>query len=336
MRFTGASRTVVGTGVVAALALSAAIAPARPSSAAPPAGVSATISAPGFPAIVAAGYGSVWIAGHRSGVLYRVNPRTNRVTGKLLLPGPINGSLTLAGGVVWAESPAPDGSAAYVYRIDPWKMRILGRHEGVTVAVAASSWWLSSFQQPALLRIKPSTRRVVARITKFGVNSAAGFNLVTAAGLGSVWVYSPDNAVIRISTATNRVTAVIPLPGSKSANSITTGYLSGGPTAITGGYVWVANPAGLYRIDPQSNSAELLPIKFTPFSQWGLPGIATGADGTLFVRTSDDAVTQVDPKTGHVLRSYPAAGGGGEIAVGFGSLWVANAVDDTVSRIQLS
>ena len=230
MRFTGASRTVVGTGVVAALALSAAIAPARPSSAAPPAGVSATISAPGFPAIVAAGYGSVWIAGHRNGVLYRVNPRTNRVTGKLLLPGPINGSLTLAGGVVWADSPAPDGSAAYVYRIDPWKMRILGRHEGVTVAVAANSWWVSSFQQPALLRIKPSTRRVVARITKFGVNPAPGFNLVTAAGLGSVWVYSPDNAVIRISTATNRVTAVIPLPGSKSANSITTGYLSGGPS----------------------------------------------------------------------------------------------------------
>ena len=173
MRFTGASRTVVGTGVVAALALSAAIAPARPSSAAPPAGVSATISAPGFPAIVAAGYGSVWIAGHRNGVLYRVNPRTNRVTGKLQLPGPINGSLTLAGGVVWADSPAPDGSAAYVYRIDPWKMRILGRHEGVTVAVAANSWWVSSFQQPALLRIKPSTRRVVARITKFGVNPAA-------------------------------------------------------------------------------------------------------------------------------------------------------------------
>lgn len=336
MRFTGASGTVVSAALVAALALSAATAAARPIPADTPTGVSATISVPGFPAIIAAGYGSVWIAGHRNGVLYRVNPRTNRVTGKLLLPGPINGSLTLAGGAVWADSPTPDGSTAYVYRIDPWKLRILGRYEGVTVAVAASSWWVSSIQQPALLRINPSTRRVVARITKFGVNSIAGFNLVTATGLGSVWVYSPDNAVIRISTATNRVTAVIPLPGSKSANSITTGYLTGGPTAIASGYVWVANPAGLYRIDPQSNSAELLPIQFTPFSQWGLPGIATGTDGTLFLRTSDDAVTQIDPTTGHVLQSYPAAGGGGGIAIGFGSLWVANAVDDTVSRIPLS
>ena len=95
----------------------------------------------------------------------------------------------------------------------------------------------------------------------------------------------------------------------------------GGPAAIVGGYVWVVSPAGLYRIDPQSNAAELLSLAVTPFSQWGLPNVSPGPGGTLFMRTSDRVVTQIDP-SGAPLRTYAASGGGGETAVGFGSLWI--------------
>ncbi|MDX6440887.1 MAG: hypothetical protein QOE43_616 [Gaiellaceae bacterium] len=320
--------------VLAIVALTGADAVARTQGRSAPRLAPTSISVSGFPAIVATGYGSVWVGGHRNGVLYRIDPKTNRITGKVALPGPINGTLTIGAGAVWAQSAAPDGSESYVYRINPFTMRIVERHEGITSVLGAGSWWFGTLQPPSLLRVKPNAGTVMARITKFGVDPNR-VNIPIAFGRGSIWVYSPDDAVIRISVATNRATAVIPLPGAKRANAITHGYLMGGPAAIVGGYVWVVSPAGLYRIDPQSNAAELLSLRVTPFSQWGLPSVSSGPRGTLFVRTSDRVVTQIDPSSGAALRTYPASGGGGETAVGFGSLWIANALANSISRIAL-
>jgi streptogramin lyase len=328
-----------GTGLrrILSMALVALVAVASSAAAgtrATPARVAATISIPGFPALVATGYGSVWVAGHRNGVLYRINPGTNHVTGKLSLPGPISGAITVGGGGVWVQSSPASGGAFAMYRINPSTMRITTRHEGVSMAIAAGSWWFSSFDQHAVLRVKPATGHVTARIVKLGVDNN-GVNPVTGAAFGSVWVYSPDSAFVRISTATNRVTAVVPLPGAKSSAAITNGFLSGGPIAFTGDSALAVNPAGIYRIDPQTNLAELLPVKLTPFSQWGLTGIAIGTHASVFVRTSDRAVSQIDPQSGTVLKTYPASGGGGGIALGFGALWVANAGSGTVSKIPL-
>ena len=70
------------------------------------------------------------------------------------------------------------------------------------------------------------------------------------------------------------------------------------------------------------------------FSEWGDVCITAGR-GSIWVRRSDTEVVRVDPETGDVVGRYPAAGGGGCIAVGFGSLWVANFMDSTVWRIRL-
>jgi hypothetical protein len=75
--------------------------------------------------------------------------------------------------------------------------------------------------------------------------------------------------------------------------------------------VWVPNPAGLYSIDAQTNVATRLPIAIRPNSQLGDPGI-TASNGSVYIRTSDTTVTQVDAATGKPSRTFPATGGGGE------------------------
>ena len=174
---------------MALVALVAVASSAAAGTRATPARVAATISIPGFPALVATGYGSVWVAGHRNGALYRINPGTNHVTGKLSLPGPISGAITIGGGGVWVQSSPASGGAFAMYRINPSTMWITTRHEGVAMAIAAGSWWFSSFDQHAVLRVKPATGHVAARIVKLGVDNK-GINPVTGAAFGSVWVYS--------------------------------------------------------------------------------------------------------------------------------------------------
>jgi streptogramin lyase len=299
-----------------------------------PPGVSAVIKTPGFPALAATGFGSVWIATHRGERIYRVDPKRNRVVARITLPDPIQGTLTVGAGSLWVSS-TPEAGAPYLYRIDPRSNRVVGRRQGiVTAAVGDGSVWMSDPAHHAVLRVDPRNGHVLARIRKLGVGASRAA-IVVGAHFGSVWLYVLDDAVVRISTRTNRVTSVIPLPGAKSAGSVVGGYLDGGPTVFAGGAAWVVNPAGLYRIDPQTDTAQLLPVHIRPFSEWALPGLAVDRGGRLFLRTSNRRVVQLDTTSGKVLGSFPATGGGGEIAAGFGSLWIANAAVDTVWRIRL-
>ena len=57
------------------------------------------------------------------------------------------------------------------------------------------------------------------------------------------------------------------------------------------------------------------------------------ADGAIWLRTSDDSIARIDTRTREVVATYPASGGGGDMALAFGSLWVANFADDTLWRI---
>ena len=51
------------------------------------------------------------------------------------------------------------------------------------------------------------------------------------------------------------------------------------------------------------------------------------------MRAGDRRVVGIDPRTAREIADRPAGGGGGNIALGFDSLWVANAADDSVWRI---
>jgi hypothetical protein len=174
---------------------------------------------------------------------------------------------------------------------------------------------------------------VLARIsTNLNEGVGGGMELLGTAGAGSVWLGSQTTkTVLRISAAKNKVTAVIPLPGAATTPTPAQGYAEGGPMAFAGGKIWFGNPAGIYEVDPSTNTARRLPIKIGALDLWGDITFATGL-GSVWVRTSGTRVTRINPGTGRVIGTYPAAGGGGGIAIVGHSLWVANAGKDTTWR----
>ena len=295
-----------------------------------PNGVTAAVRTPGFPGPLGTGFGSVWVAGHRNGAVHRVDPRTNEVVATIEVPDTLCGELAFGGGAVWAMN-CGQGGVSWVYRIDPRSNRVTGRQRGVAPVVAARSLWLVDDKAGEVVRIDLRTGRELARIRRLGIDSGQPFFL-TGAGAGSVWVYSEAGAVARIDPGSNRVTALVPLPGARPGGPAGRGFLFGGPTAFAGGAVWIANPAGLYRVDPAANRARRLPIRARPFSEYGHISLAAD-EGRVWMRAGDRRVVGIDPRTARVVADRPAGGGGGNIALGFGSLWVANAADDSVWRI---
>jgi streptogramin lyase len=159
---------------------------------------------------------------------------------------------------------------------------------------------------------------------------------VIGVAYGSVWLADADGGVVtRVDAKSLQVVAAIALPGyGTNGAQPGGGNLSGGYFAFEAGYAWVTGPHELFRIDPGTNRATSYDIGIEALSEWGDVCIAAGR-GTVWVRTTDTEVVRVDPQTGKVVSRYPAAGGGGCIAVGFKSLWVVNFIDSTVWRIPL-
>jgi DNA-binding beta-propeller fold protein YncE len=294
-------------------------------SAAPPEGVRAVIKTPGFPGHVGIGYGSVWVGGHRNGTVYRVDPRTNKVVATVEVPDVLCGVFNAGFGAIWAMG-CPSLAGEKSYRIDVRTNRVVRSYAGANPVPAAGSLWLSRWSQRMLVRVDPRTGHVLARIRKLGIDPRRTF-IVAGARFGSLWVYS-DVAVARISTATNQVTNVIALPGARPSGA----GLDGGGATFADGATWFANPAGVFRVDPKSNTARLVDVRFTPFSEYWLMSIDS-AGTSVWTRTGDRRIARIDTATGRVADTYPAAGGGGGIAYGFGSLWVANFASNSVWRI---
>jgi hypothetical protein len=94
----------------------------------------------------------------------------------------------------------------------------------------------------------------------------------------------------------------------------------------------------LLKVDPTSGNTQVFHIPDTTDLSQGFDRWPSTDQTSLYIRTSDAAVSQIDPSDGRVIATYPAdpAGGGGHEAVGFGSLWVANVGTSTLWRDRLS
>jgi sugar lactone lactonase YvrE len=298
------------------VALSGAVAGAATSS------THVTITTRGFPGDSAIGFGSLWVVDHIDGVLYRVNPRTNRFktieVGESLCSMPVFGA-----GAVWVWG----CDSNVTYKVDPRANRVVGKRLGVGPAFAAGSLWTMSATMDKLLRIDPKSGVTLASIPMDMTNGGPQLGAD-----GSMWV-SADDAVTRVDLQTNKVTAVIPLAGWKPSGNVPGGYLYANFIAFANGKIWDSNRAGMYVIDPATNTAERIKLTFHPMSLGGDVQVASGA-GSVWARTSDTSIARIDAATGSVIGSYPAdrAGGGGGTAVGFGSLWVTNVGKGTIWR----
>ncbi len=204
-----------------------------------------------------------------------------------------------------------------IVRIEPSTNRVLARIRpgGVGLAAGLGAIWAANILTGELLRIDPATSRVTKRIRIGGL--PAGI----AVGHGSLWVANQlDSTISRISPETGRTVAKVQLD-------------AGGvwPSAIlaTADAVWAVAGNGnvVERIRPETSTVDLrIPIR-------GARAI-TVARGSVWVGVADSAtlVRVADGKAVRVPLPGPRANGYGPLLAGGTSLWVA--VPGKVARLR--
>jgi streptogramin lyase len=249
--------------------------------------VLARISVPDPASVLAVGTGSVWLTSVPGNTVTRIDPRTNSVTGTVSLApaslGPVG--ITVAYGFVWVA--VHDGQpTTSVLKIDPSTLAVVdvipvgtGQTAGPNwMAAGAGSVWTDVPNINAVVRIDPTTDRVVATIADKGDCGAL------VASDTAVWVAGGGGAgclpgVTRIDPASNTVTAQVNAGGQTDslalgANTLWFGTslstflgradtttntvvgqlkLSGQAFGLTAafGYVWATDPADGLLIEVQ-------------------------------------------------------------------------------------
>lgn len=180
------------------------------------------------------------------------------------------------------------------------------------MVVAFGALWVANLSDLSVYRIDLESLDVAARIAS-GLADPEG-ELSLAAGAGSVWVLSDATGILsRIDPATNTVVARIAVrPHSYAAD-------------FAFDAVWITNSGSgdtegsVQRIDPHTNQVTAtIPVGPTPRF------LAAGEGGVWTLNQGDGSVTRIDPDTNRVVSSIQVgmAGGGGDIAVGGGRVWV--------------
>jgi hypothetical protein len=249
--------------------------------------VVATIPTPltgGF-ASVAFGEGAVWVtSGQADGVVYRVDPASNRVTAAIPVPGGAFG-IAVAAGTVWVTQLIAEQDPGIVARIDARSNRLLAPVEVPnmpgTIRYGLDAIWVTS--RFTVSRIDPRSGAVTQPLHRVGD--------VLAVGGGALWGTFDDSAgdagVQRVDPATGQVVARIRIPCCvQMAFGLGTLWVAGfeEPTITPGGHEPAkAKPGRLYRIDPGSNRVLGRPVS--------LPGTAPTAlavgEGAVWVGELD-------------------------------------------------
>lgn len=217
--------------------------------------------------------------------------------------------------------------------------------------------WVSNEPKDTVARIDPVANAVVATIA-VGKRPCSGL----AAGFGTLWVPNcGDSTVSRIDLKTGAIAATFPM---------TIGSDEGGLAAGAGSMWMMTDARGtLARIDPATNRAvaeiSVAPgsfaVAFGEDAVWvtsteqsvvtrvnaytnvvertirvgSKPRFLAVGEGSVWtLNQGDGTISRIDPKTNTVIATIAAGipGGGGEIAVGEGSVW-ATSFEYPITRI---
>jgi YVTN family beta-propeller protein len=162
--------------------------------------------------------------------------------------------------------------------------------------------------------IDPDSNRVVDTVP-VGIRPAS-----IAAGEGAIWVGNFDDRTLsRVDPNTRRVVSNIRLEAT--------------PTGVAVGAraVWVANglSGSVTRVDAEVNTA----VKTIPVTIRSSFGSVAFGEGAVWASFGIGEVAKIDPRTDRVLATGIVGVSPAATAVGVGSVWVANAADNTVSQV---
>jgi class 3 adenylate cyclase/streptogramin lyase len=255
--------------------------------------------------------------------------------------------LALRGGTETLDRVAPNS----VGIVDPSSGDIVGQvpvgRRPVDIAFGDGSLWVANLDGGTVSKIDPDMRREEDRFSPGGGRPRA-----ITVGVGKVWVangFSNNLAVLRLD---GTVDDTIELAGPEDAAAGTDAVwvvagtdrevvridaetnelrklTEGTAVAVGPNGVWVANGRTLTRFDPGTSRrvGRSFELRFRATQ------IAVGDDGVAWVtHQSDDAVSRVDPDASPTAFEDVANDPIG-IAVGEGSVWVANSLGSSLVRL---
>lgn len=274
----------------------------------------ATIPIQGDPDWMALTDDAVWVAVSRMNHVVRLDAATSQIGAVVPIGEPCSG-MAVGFGSLWIPSckdhtvgrvDAKTGAPQAVIDAGP------ADSEGGICSGAGSVWIIGS-KESDLLRIDPTSNRVVAHIHL----PPGSFNPVFANG--SIWVSSNSGGtLVRVNPHTNTVmseTSVGPSPR----------FLTVGADSI-----WVLNQGDgtIARVDARTG-------KRTAVIAAGIPGFGgeiTFGDGAVWASVFDFPITRIDAKSNAVTGQWTGAGGD-SIRVGHGSIWLTNLKGSKVWRL---
>jgi DNA-binding beta-propeller fold protein YncE len=264
------------------------------------------------PESIAAGGGSIWVANVDDGTITRIDGRSRKVVETF---GRFRGTpraIAFGNGTVWLTT-----GEDRLFRIDPANDRITavplhwhsGFHsvlpEGLGVAAGYGAVWLSSTDLGEILRVDPSSGRVVVIEDGRGIGSLA-------LGNGAVWV-SEQNGVSRIDPSTNVLTGTAQIGPVASADPVSVGI------AFGEGSVWAAKVSSgeVWQVSPASTTA----VGRTLAGK-NVAHVAAGEGAVWVARRYAGTVVRIDPRTRVVTKTIPVGPGAFRLTTGSGLVWV--------------
>jgi len=257
-------------------------------------------------------------------------PRAGTIVARIAVPKE-SGGLAVGQGAVWTMGDA----VSTLLRIDPNRNAVVARIKVEParpcapfpsacseVAAGEGAVWVSHASDDTVTRIDPQTNRVVARIPVGPQPNGIGVSP------GAIWVAN-DGApsVSRIDPATNKVVATVRIGPARACCS--------GHSELTvgGGSVWVAVPtlASVVRIDPATNAVKrTIQLSGQPYgfltadarAVWAASAHSTSAVWRIDLRTDRESARVTGPLMTPI-----------GLALGFGSLWVADLDAKTIDRV---
>ena len=258
--------------------------------------------------------GAVWISTYLSGTLERINPRTNKVTGKVSV-GRQPCGLAYGFDSVWINGFGTNS----VERVDPRTLKLTAHipsgQAPFDVLTAAGSVWTTNNGDSNVSRIDPATNRVTSTVA-VGAPTAG----LALAG-GEVWVGSTGTSedVFRIDPATEGVTRV---PVGER-----------GPAwfASRGDELWVATLSNnVLRIDPQTNRVTArVRVRLGPKD-----GVVDSRGLVWVPNLNDNSVSIIDAATAALVATIRVGETPFVLNDGFGDIWSGSYGAGDVRRLR--
>ncbi len=261
---------------------------------------------------------AVWVAGTKPYSVQHIDPITNKIVAKVVLPGEPCSGLAFGFGSVWVPV---CGKKPTLVRVDAHENAMIATlpvpslaSEG-GIATSTDSVWLVTDKQGTLNRIDPSTNSVRQKIPI----PPGSYNPVFSDGI--VWITGVERRVLTaVDAATGRVLESVPV-GAKPR------FLTAG-----GGSIWTLNQGdgSVTRVDERSR-------KVLASIQAGIPGTGGGIDygaGSVWLSVFDVPLTRVEATTNRVVKQW-IGNGGDSLRFGFDSLWITDYKKGLLSRIPI-